>query len=438
MKYTNKLLSFLNNNFSKYYKEYKYDENEIVKSIINEYDNIRSSSINQLKIKNQQNINKIHTYNDMCLVQMIILELFNDKIVMYDDFFKITDDISFSKWYRMNHNQIDLKNILEKNRKNKIYNDYYNILFNPIKNRKDLHELLYENSFVSLDIIQHAESEDLIYQYYSGNNIDISLYLIDKNDAPNMDLISRIISLFRKIFKKNLSVNFIIFYGKQKKYLVSGDKYICSDNINSGSSIKGIVICIWRKEEFMKVLIHELIHYFGLDFHISDSIYDTIYSIFEKKIKIDGIDRVNESYTESLAILINSIIYSVENNINFNEIISHEILFSQYQIAKIMNHFECEKYDCTNTIFYQNTSTCSYHLIKTMFMMNYDKMLDYWKNKGYYILDNQESYIKLYEEIINSNIVDEDYINNAIQFIKNNNDGSFVYITMRMCLYSLQ
>ena len=66
---------------------------------------------------------------------------------------------------------------------------------------------------------------------------------------------------------------------------------------------------IWRKEEFYKVLIHELTHYFGVDFYITDNIYKKLEKHFGELINILGVDRINESYTETIALTIHSIVY---------------------------------------------------------------------------------------------------------------------------------
>ena len=105
-----------------------------------------------------------------------------------------------------------------------------------------------------------------------------------------------------------------MFYGNQKKYLTN-DNNLCSDNINSGARIDNSIY-LWRKEEFYKVLIHELIHLFDVDFYISDSVYQKIEKIFNNTFNVNGFDRVNECYTEAFAVLLHSIIYSIETNLS--------------------------------------------------------------------------------------------------------------------------
>ena len=51
---------------------------------------------------------------------------------------------------------------------------------------------------------------------------------------------------------------------------------MCSDNINSGSTYVGSEITIWRSEELYKVLFHELIHYFKLDYRHNADQYKEI------------------------------------------------------------------------------------------------------------------------------------------------------------------
>ena len=106
--------------------------------------------------------------------------------------------------------------------------------------------------------------------------------------------------------------NVILFLGNQKKYLF-GNK-ITPMNMNSGSTIKDIYVSVWRKEEYEKVLIHELCHYISIDFDIflNDKINKDINNIFN----LEGINHVSESYNETVACIINMLYKSVKLNID--------------------------------------------------------------------------------------------------------------------------
>jgi hypothetical protein len=260
-----------------------------------------------------------------------------------------------------------------------------------------------------------------------------------------MQLISKIISFLRKLFKKeSLYVKLIVFLGKQKKYIPLGNEaddpnIISPDNVNSGSTIRETIVMIWREEEFYKVLIHELIHYFCVDFYLSDDVYNKINKVFTKIFTINGIDRVNESYTEALAISIHSIIYSQIKNIKFSEVLAYEILFSNFQIAKLLRYMKFRKYeDITHKKISQMTSACSYYIVKCMFLTNYHKLLQFWKENGFYVSDkNKNAYEIVYKSIVSIDSLDKTSINKMMEFIEKNEEKKFVYCTMRMSLFQL-
>ena len=434
-KYTNKLYKFLNN-YVEENKKYNFADHQIVKHIKKIFEEIQYVPIN---LKNSAKINKLHSYNDDCLLFIIYSELYNggilQKYIKCD--LHITQNINlFFEWYRANQFNIDLKQILKECKDTNIkYKTFYEILFKPINERISLHKIIYENMFISLDVVQHAESENLNLETFVGNNTDIEVYYI--SNKPNMEYISKIISFFRKLVNNDKYIKLLIFYGKQKKYMPS-NKYICSDNVNTGVTESGRVIMIWREEEFYKVLIHELIHYFGIDFYISDDIYNRLHEKFSKKFLIDGFDRINESYTEALAMMIHSIMYANIKNEDINKILTYELCFSHFQIAKILHHFKCKKFsDVYTTKMCQWTSVCSYYIIKCFFMVNYHSLLDFWKDKGYFILKNQNEYEKIYDKILNTNAINEKLINLFIEHLENNNKNTFEIITLRMSMFQL-
>lgn len=344
----------------------------------------------------------------------------------------------FVYWYRKNHSSLDVKGYLSRNKK---YSIYYNLLYNPPTNRKELHSLLYDNMFVSLDVLHHAESENLNYSLYKNNNTEVHLYVPENDENPDINIILKIFSFFRTLTNDNDKfIKLVVFYGRQKKYLPINSNIICPDNVNSGATMKGVIITIWRREEFYKVLIHELIHYFDMDFYITDSIYKKLDKYTQEKVTINGVDRVNESYTEILAVTIHSVIYSEIMNISFNKILSTEILYSCLQFAKIFNFFGYNDCNIENKRInvYQTTSVWSYYIIKCMFLLNYDKILKFWEDNGFSILNdlNSESnYEKMYKSVyLNSSHINK--INEMIKTIKDNKTG-FATNTMRMTLYQL-
>ena len=433
-KYSSKILNFIKSEHS--FEQYKIGYHPVIKKIKEQFS---SQKIEQFKCTHSSIIKKMHTYEEVPLLYILFVELNKDNMLNNNNLKSIYD---FYDWHRNNFSKINLKKILKGFIKINKYKEFYDLFFNTTKERETLHELLYENSFLSLDVLQHAESEDLIYETYEGNNSNITLY--GYSSKSGIVCFQGLGGLTTQRFSEggsqvsyNSSVNLVIFYGKQKKY-VPKNKYYCSDNINSGMTESGRVVMIWRQEEFYKVLIHELVHYFNIDFYISDSIYQKIYQIFEKHFKIDGIDRINESYTEAFAILVHSILYATENSIDIDTVIQNELLFAHFQIAKILNHFDIESYnDLKNNKLYQNTSVCSYYIIKCLLMINYDLLLDYLDKNGFMVKNSESEYIDLYSKILEKNNIVDEAIVKMINTIKKCNNEHFACKTMRMSLYQI-
>lgn len=436
-KYTEKITNFLSSIITTDAVRYDCPLTTQIKNIYN------TSNIDQLHKLIETNCNKLHDVDQDSLIYLIFKELHQDGLIHNINEQDLININEFSKWHNLNHNKINLHEILHKLKRKKKYKDFYLILFNPISQRKKLHQLLYENFFVSFDNIHHAESSNIIYQHYSNNFIDLHLYVPEHNekyDMPNVKLIQKIFVFMSKLFNRpNERIELVVFYGEQKK-LINFDtinQTLSASNVNSGVSSKRQSIMIWRKEEFYKVLIHELIHFFGIDFYVDDRLYKRLEEFLKPRYKIIGIDRINESYTEVLAIFLHSIVYSIEAKINFDEVINNEIKFSQFQVAKILYYFGCNTFENLNdTNIKQNTSIFSYYIVKTMFMMNYNIFFNFWLENNFKILgSNEQKYERLYRSIIIAN-VDCSLINFFIQYISQNKTNQFVFKTLRMSVYS--
>ena len=133
--------------------------------------------------------------------------------------------------------------------------------------------------FLPLDVQQHCESSVINYLKIKFMDCDINLYTL-KDDDFNINFFLHIVAFMIELARTyniiplNPEIN--IFLGNQKKkfsnnQIIKGDMLkLTPENINSGSSISGIFVNVWRKEEVYKVLIHELIRYFGFDYHAFD------------------------------------------------------------------------------------------------------------------------------------------------------------------------
>lgn len=412
-KYTQKILSYFIENKIPINKE-KFNS-KYIDFLTDIYKNIKPASI---QIKMQDALNPINQ-NKMPLLYTILSDMMNNK-----------SPKKFVVWFREHFNNFDLKSYTKK------YSEYYDLLFNPKESRQKLHKLLYSNYFVSLDIIHFAETCTLNYTLYENNNTHIYVYTDQNGEKPDIDVIMRTITFFRNFTKKDIPVKLIILFTNQKKYFPTKKILITPENMNSGCT-DGDFVYIWRKEEFEKVLIHELIHYFHIDYHECDT--TKLKNAFHQLINIEGVDVINEAYTEIMAFTINSMIKSIEYNVSIDYIVNYEIAFTHFQIAKIINLFggkNCD--DLYKILIKQNTSLASYIIAKGILQNNYQLVLYYFDNN---VLSNKmkdqqfKNYEKMFINLMHRSSLNNKMINLFLNLIQNSRDDKFIYNTLRMTLF---
>ena len=374
---------------------------------------------------------KDHKYKNLKLDLKILKKIHNNnKPLIFTQ--KIYNIINFKKFIdKYNNYELNFDNLNKINFKN------YNIT-----HRDKLHKMIYNSSFVSVDIQHNAETIDLKYYDIYTEGFELTLYIpldLEFDIEINLQNIIEIIILMSNIAKQTKTYTkpkIVMFLSKQKKYFPTEQNTVLSaTNINSGASITGEIIYIWRYEEYKKVLIHELIHYFMLDYgYLNNKKLDDIpYKIFN----INGNNVCNESFTETLATLIYLIYISKKDNINLNILINQEINFLALQVAKIIHHFDGNNNQESFKIeIKQTTSVVSYYILKFYLMNNLQQFIDIIYKNNFKCTDNSE-FIILINNIFNNNIDNIDNINNLVNKyliqIKNNNDKKFVYRTLRMC-----
>jgi hypothetical protein len=439
-KYTKKFIDEIrNNNFSLKKININLKYNVVVKKITD----VISETYSEMNYINCKKtcIPKLHNKNDFPLIYVLFCGIY-EKIKKFDNIPNIVKFNDFVKWFRLE--PIKKRDIFGSNEDMELYNFIYN---KKPHDRQELNELLYDNNFVSLDIQQHAETENLIKSIYEMDNINLVLYEIENKPSINVNKIIHIIKFMRSLLctnmeKKKEKMEIIIFAGYQKKLFPKNSKYLCPDNINSGST--GNKIMIWRKEELNKVLIHELIHFFRIDYYSVNEPFIENYLI--NTYNIMGIDSSNESYTEALAILIHSIYYSIYTKCDLQWILDNELTFTMFQIGKILDFYN---FDNINELgykpIYQKTSVLSYFIVKGSLLFNLKNFLEFQEKKGkkekkesiIRSLKNKTEISQFYELIVNS--MHRNYFNNLNEYLinikQNKNTNIFIYKSLRLSLF---
>ena len=246
---------------------------------------------------------------------------------------------------------------------------------------------------------------------FSVNGYKISVQIVEEQTTgtqkPNFPImfhrIYLLLHLLTKYSRKECSQNLTIYLylTTMKKTLTDCDRdcIIGQDNANTAFtfSCKRVnEVYLYRKEEWFKVLCHELFHSFGLDF----SEYDCS-QVDEEMFKIIPIKtdlRLYESYTELWGELINVMFIvhfsskigePIEKKIKKLELLLYqERMFSVYQSSKILTHFGMSYDDLylrtdnamkSRHYFKETTPILSYYIIKNVLLFHIGEFME-WCN----------------------------------------------------------
>jgi hypothetical protein len=314
----------------------------------------------------------------------------------------------------------------------------YNLSMKEILNQnKDIFEFInvsfYGNnllsSFISSRIIRDIINKLNIKTTLKSKNREIIIFSKRKIDDDFINEINSIFNFFDKITNKNNYYKLEIFLSSKKKYINQNLISLDPDNINSGATLPSYYIYIFRKEELIKVLFHELIHYLDLDMRDYQDQFKQLYNKINLKASIIN---PNEAYTELLALLLMNIWQYYKNNFSLdlkdyiNKKLTIELGWSYHQIAKILNFFRCyKKYNSLftdNCEFIQNSNVLDYFILKTYFLQNINLILKEFKLNNLYMTKNISKNI-----LNNTDLQDIEFSNNIDNILSSYPDDDILY-----------
>ena len=278
--------------------------------------------------------------------------------------------------------------------------------------------------YVPVNIINYIEKTKNITYKVTGiiNSKHIELYFICyNNETINIYSYSKYVFLIIYIltihFKNNCS-NFLTIQIYLTPYLKIDPEQphiiLDKNEVNTGYSNVGCNtktnLVIYRKEEWAKVLIHELFHNLNLDFALLELPH--INSMLQKHFNLSITFNVNESYAEIwgrlLLIFINSYFNSLNSNefaINFNKLIVKEICFSLEQTIKIQNRIKNVKQ------YKENTNAFVYYILTSGLMHNYANFIKWCdlNNKHLFYFNKTSNTAYKYTQFILSSLKNKNY-----------------------------
>jgi len=264
---------------------------------------------------------------------------------------------------------------------------------------------------------------------YGKTNIKINIFHknTDKIGFLIYELINIIHFLF-SIYKNNKNIELNLYLSDKKKQLpenITNSFIFGRDQANSGCCRRSnfindtSVVDIWRKEEILKVTVHELIHALDIDIEINDTNdiinhYQSKYNISSNKIN------TNEAYTEILANIINCFWISQKqgkNKLNFfQKLLNLEKNHCLFQCSKI---YEISDLNQKTIDLNYETNILAYYLIRGEIYKNFDNFLSFLKNKNKDFLTINVN--EWYELLRNNTKIEK----SDIIYKKENNDFTF-------------
>ena len=263
---------------------------------------------------------------------------------------------------------------------------------------------IFRSKYVPKHILQEIntnklyEKGDLITFNNEQNFISLFGKESDRNMIrKNVKVIQLIIYFLHKCSGETFTNNIYIYLTPFKKVLPKDneDYMLTTEHINSGMTTYRIHerenhIIVYRKEEWLKVLIHELLHAYRVDImaHENKSILKCLFPINSEL-------NYNEAYTECWAIILHSVLHAYINSKTYNSFrdmfhgnIEIELSFSMVQANKVLHHMYLHynalitehKHDVNismirNLYFKEDTNVFSYYVLKCVLLYQSDAFL---------------------------------------------------------------
>lgn len=263
------------------------------------------------------------------------------------------------------------------------------------------------------------------------------------------DYIKKILVWFKFIHKyaqsncsKTLTI-YIYFTSLTKLLPESNIHVLKEDNVNTAFTYTCRVdseIVVFRKEEWLKVLMHETMHNFALDFSDMDykKVDDKICELFPVVTRGNSF----EAYTEFWAEIMNSAFCSyymihgkerhLENEFvkNFEFFINFEKVFGVFQMVKTLHFMGLEYSDLYSTserseimrktMYKEKSNVLSYYVLRVILLCNFQSFLKWCsKNNGLLIqFKKRPENIILFFNFIKDNYKKRDLLENVMHMEK--------------------
>jgi hypothetical protein len=253
--------------------------------------------------------------------------------------------------------------------------------------------------YVGPSILQFIHGHEWVetrYSYtYDGTAITLTTWNLKAttiHDHKNRIILNAYVSALNSLIGHNKAAVNIVLIGCPLEKIIPSSRggVIGTEHVNSAfavmpspSNTDGYIV-IYRKEELKKVMLHELIHLYQIDFHTYDSAFDAHFSrMFRVHVKAPHKNPANplclyEAYTETLAsygVVVYDSIFLKDDIEWISRGVERLKHYFVKQAELISQHF-CDK------PFVEDTHVFAYYILKSELFQNLDHFLEGIKRNG--------------------------------------------------------
>ena len=241
----------------------------------------------------------------------------------------------------------------------------------------------------------HKLKNSVHYHSNIGINVNLFFYTLEKDDCIHRFHI--VMTMLRYMVKfvtpRDIRVDFVLTDSKKQ---LPKRGLIGPSTLNTGYT-DGKHIVVYREEEWLKVFIHECMHYFMFDGELRSKPM-ILYHLFPIHKNVD----VNECYCEIWARILNCCVISVMNKVSLEMLLEREKKFSVQQMVKILNYMNLTYTDLLNenTIYHEDTNAFAYLVITAILIHNPTLFVSWCKKHNKFsmlTIENSDEYVKLIE-----------------------------------------
>lgn len=263
----------------------------------------------------------------------------------------------------------------------------------------DKFENLINKYFTNSQLISISNSNNSINVYlYTTNNKKYNIWYKDDYDILYLNMIY-MLSIMELYSKKNIKIAIYFYPTNFKK--IWNNNLLTPDIINSGFtsfSNNDSYIVIYRKEEYNRLLLHEMIHYLSFDRAFDNNIWSPVHMKISLDFHIYNHINLYETFTDTWAIFLMIILTNIiDPSLTINKLIKKEREHNLCMIQQLlyqMNIPDIESIKINTWI--QKTSALSYYILKYGTL----NMEDFINKYPLDIEWTNEKAFKFYEDII--------------------------------------